>query len=354
MRRFFVALAILVLAVAGVMGFAAWRYSHALAIDSPNGIDEERFVRIGGIDQWIQIRGEDRANPVLLWVNGGPGFSTIPSTMFYREWEKYFTVVMWDQRGEGKTFRKYGTSVAPTMTIPRMTQDGLEVAQYLRGHLHKDKIILLGHSWGSILGTHMATERPDLFYAYVGTGQVEHLRNDIEYAYPRLLDRAQKQGNQKAFQEMTKVGPPPYARTDDSFVPIKWANALDPPMHRAFSLVSLWPLVTMDRSSFFGGADFSQEKMWPSMLADDLGSIAGKFAVPVVIIEGPADLVTPRAQSFFDKVAAPRKEYVLLPGTGHLAIFEDPAGFLAILRTHVRPLASPPSAAAAHQANYFR
>lgn len=342
MRRFLrvtlLAGAVVVGLIGVVVAYAAWRYNQALAINTPDGIDEARFVRIGGIDQWIQIRGDDRANPVLLWLNGGPGFSTIPATLNYRDWEKYFTVVMWDQRGEGKTFQKYGTSVGPTMTIARMTQDGIEVAQYLRTRLHKDRIILLGHSWGSILGAHMATDRPDLFYAYVGTGQVSHLGRDIEYAYPRLLDRAQKQGNQKAFQEMTNVGPPPYARTDDSFVPIKWANALDPPMRRPFSFPSLWAMIASGAP--YAGADFSQEKMWPAILADDLETTANRFAVPVVIIEGPADLVTPLAQSFFDKVVAPRKEYILIPRAGHLAIFQDPADFLAILRTHVRPFAT--------------
>ena len=81
-----------------------------------------------------------------------------------------FTVVQWDQRGTGKTLETTGPAIADTMSVDHMTRDGIEVSEFVRNHLHKDKIILLGFSWGSLLGVHMAKQRPDLFYAYVGTG----------------------------------------------------------------------------------------------------------------------------------------------------------------------------------------
>src|SRR5579871_1755927 len=139
-----------------------------LAIHSPNGIDEAMYVKIGGNEQWIQIRGQDRNNPVLLCLHGGPGATWIPLTALFVPWEKDFTVVQWDQRGAGKTLEVSGASIAATMSVDRMTQDGIEVAEFLRTHLHKDKVILLGHSSGSILGIHIVKQRPDLFYAYVG------------------------------------------------------------------------------------------------------------------------------------------------------------------------------------------
>jgi pimeloyl-ACP methyl ester carboxylesterase len=164
-----------VLAIGSGLGFRAYSQhlgARALAIQSPNGLQEGMYVKIGGIDQWVQIRGEDRGNPVILFVHGGPGGSTIPISSGWQSWEKYFTVVQWDQSGAGRTFRKTGESIATTMTLARMTQDGVEVAEYLRAHLHKDKIVLIGHSWGSFLGIQIVKQRPDLFYAFVGTGQV--------------------------------------------------------------------------------------------------------------------------------------------------------------------------------------
>src|SRR5438445_355129 len=100
----------------------------AVAPTGAAGINESMYVRIGGIDEWISIHGNDRSNPVLLWLNGGPGASTMPSICLYKSWEDKLTIVMWDQRGEGKTFEKSGESVAAGMTIDRMASDGIAVA----------------------------------------------------------------------------------------------------------------------------------------------------------------------------------------------------------------------------------
>ncbi len=143
------------------------------AIRSAKGIDEASFVPVGGMEQWVTIRGQDGANPVLLFLHGGPGDVTSSWTFaLFAPWEEHFTVVQWDQRGAGRTLRKSGPAVAPTLTVDRMAQDGIELAEYLRQRLGKDKIILVAHSFGSIIGLKMVRTNPDLFYAYVGTGQV--------------------------------------------------------------------------------------------------------------------------------------------------------------------------------------
>src|SRR5437867_11259392 len=112
------------------MGFSRERNARDYAITSPDGIDEGRYLMVGGIEQWITIRGEDRRNPVLLFLHGGPGDATNPwGYAVLRSWLKFFTVVQWDQRGTGRTLGKSGPSVAPTITIDRMTQDGIELAE---------------------------------------------------------------------------------------------------------------------------------------------------------------------------------------------------------------------------------
>ncbi len=345
LKRVGLALGVLILAAAAVVGLSCLSYYSTMRIDTAKGIDEAGYVRIGGIDQWVQIRGDDRANPVLLWLNGGPGFSTIPNTFAFRAWEKRFTVVMWDQRGEGKTFALSGTSVKDSMTIDRFTRDGIEVADVLRTRLGKSKIALLGHSWGSILGVHMVHARPDLFSVYVGTGQVVNLEKDAAAAYPLLIERARALGNQAAEQQLTGAGPPPYPIDGfTKYVWVIWANELDPPIKKVLSFASLWPVLVNIASGpggFAPDARFSQESLWGEMVDDDLPGLGPKFDLPVVFIQGADDrlTVTALAKSYFDSIEAPSKAFVVLDGAGHNAIIGDRDAFLNALDQHVRPLA---------------
>src|SRR3984893_952822 len=191
--------------------FLRARNAQQYAISSPKGIDEGQFVKIGGIEQWITIRGWDHDNPVLLFLHGGPGDVTNPwAFALFAPWEKLFTVVQWDQRGAGRTLRKTGSTVGPTITVDRMVHDGIELAEYLRKHLGKEKIIIVGHSFGSILGTRMARARPELFYAYVGTGQVADATKNNSANYEALLKKAKATADQRAIDELSRVGPPPW------------------------------------------------------------------------------------------------------------------------------------------------
>ena len=128
---------------------------------------------------------------MLLFLHGGPGDVTNPWTFaLFASWEKQFTVVQWDQRGAGRTLRKSAPRVARSITLPGIVEDGIELSDYLRKHLGKDKIIIVGHSFGSIIGLQMARAKPDLFYAYVGTGQVADNAKNYVVAYEELLKKA--------------------------------------------------------------------------------------------------------------------------------------------------------------------
>ena len=123
-------------------------------IVTPNGVERAQTVRIGGVDQWVTIRGDDQRNPVLLVLHGGPGYVEMPLNWWYaRSWEEYFTVVEWDQRGAGKTYLLNNPeAVAPTMTRERFVEDAEEMIEWLRKDFGKNKIFVWGHSWGSYLG----------------------------------------------------------------------------------------------------------------------------------------------------------------------------------------------------------
>src|SRR5262249_37733395 len=160
--------------------------------------------------------------------HGGPGEATNPfGYAVFRSWLRHFTVVQWDQRGAGRTLGKNGRSIAETITIDRMTQDGIELAEFLRQLLKKDKIILVGHSWGSILGIFMVKARPEIFSAFVGTGQVANPLRNYAIAYAELLKKARVLGDQNAIKELTAVGPPPYSNGRGYAVQRKWSNLFE-------------------------------------------------------------------------------------------------------------------------------
>jgi len=143
-------------------------------------IDETGYVSIGGIDQWVAILGQDRANPAILYLHGGPGEAQSPFLKTFAPWEHDFTVINWDQRGAGKTFEKNGEAT-PDLTLDRLTADAMEVTRYALNRLGKRKLILVGQSFGAMLGLMVAKRAPELYYAFVGTGQFVNNALTMEY-----------------------------------------------------------------------------------------------------------------------------------------------------------------------------
>ena len=123
-------------------------------IVSPNGVQENYEVKIGGIKQWVYVRGQNRENPIILFVHGGPASPMSPfSWMFQRPVEEYFTVVNWDQRASGKTFLEADPeSISDSIKIDQYVDDAIELASYLAKRYQKNKVILVGYSWGTVIG----------------------------------------------------------------------------------------------------------------------------------------------------------------------------------------------------------
>jgi pimeloyl-ACP methyl ester carboxylesterase len=165
-------------------------------------IDEQKFVPIGGIEQWITVSGTGCKNPVVLILHGGPGNTMSPyANNIYAAWLKEFTVVQWDQRGAGRTFGRNPGAAESELTIDRMTKDGVELAAYLARVMNTQKIILVGGSWGSVLGVHMAKSRPDLFHAYVGSGQLVSDRENQDDSVRSVLALARAAGDTKRYRQ---------------------------------------------------------------------------------------------------------------------------------------------------------
>jgi pimeloyl-ACP methyl ester carboxylesterase len=327
------------------LAFLRERNAREYAIDSAKGVDEASYVSIGGIEQWVTIRGEDRSNPVLLFLHGGPGDVTNPwSFAMFAPWEAHFTVVQWDQRGAGRTLRKSGPSVAPTMTLDRMTQDGIELTEYLCKHLEKRKIILVAHSFGTILGLRMIRERPDFFFAYVGTGQVADETRNYGVAYEALLKKARVAGNQQALDELKSIGPPPYTSGPGYQVQRKWANRFEGADRFLYGTIGLALVApgnsVQDLNDSIDGQTLSGERLVSQTRSATMKDLGLKFEIPMFFFEGTDDFTTPTelARKYFEAIQAPRKEFVPIVG-GHFAVFMNSDHFLEELVARARPLA---------------
>ena len=311
------------------------------------------FVRIGGIDQWITINGNDRGNPVVLFLHGGPGDALSPyADAMFAGWEKGFTLVQWDQRGAGRTYGKSGPSIEPTMTLERMRDDGIEVAQFLTKHLDKKKIILYGDSWGSILGVYMAHARPDLFYAYVGNAQLVNTRQNDLASYTRVLELARASGDQQTVTALTTIGPPPWNSLFKSwpiFRKCKLAyqakRVTAPPAPETLSPAYASP---EEQAQYAAADDFCFEHFWGLNMSGplegvDLPALGTDFAIRIFILQGQEDLTAlpDLAKAYFDSIRAPRKEFYLVPGTGHGLSATELDLTLKVFVEQVRPLVLP-------------
>jgi pimeloyl-ACP methyl ester carboxylesterase len=321
-----------------------------MAINTPNGIDEAMVVRIDGIDQWITVRGQDRDNPVILMLHGGPGVTNCGFAVSFVPWEKDFTIVQWDQPGAGRTFGRAERIFPRGLTIESMTRDGIEVAEFLKTHLHKDRVIILGWSWGSVLGIHMVQSRPDLFSAYVGTGQIVNMQAGEAIVYARVLDAARSEGNSRAIKELESVGPPPYKTQAALGTQRKWAATLTGgtnPILEIAELALLAPRTSLgDAWSFMSGVLASQNHfLGPSMDGEmmkvDLADGNKDFAIPIFVFQGADDDFTPAqlAQAYVEGIRAPQKRFILITGAAHDAVITRSDEFLELLVRRVRPLA---------------
>lgn len=320
-------------------------------INTPNGVEESFAAKIGGVDQWLTIRGKDRDNPVIILVHGGPGSAELAiGWTFQRGWEDYFTVVQWDQRGAGKTYAiNDPDAVIPTLSADRMKDDVIEVVDLVRERLGKDKVILLGHSWGTIIGLRAAMERPDAIAAYVAHGQVINMQRNEEEGFRLAMDAAKADGNAEAIAALEALEPYPGELTVERIGAQRtWSihygglaayreNAS--PWFRAMRLSADYD----DRvlKAYDAGSLASITALMAELRAVDLDGITSS-PVPVFLLHGRHDLTTPPSASmgWLARLKAPAKANYWFEHSAHLAFMEEPGKVLMTLVTCVRPYAT--------------
>ena len=344
MRRVVIILVLLlaaaVVSLLALRAVCQHRVAERIKISSPNGIDSLEKIKLGGVNQWIQIRGEDRSKPILLFLHGGPGFPQMPFSHLNAELEKHFVVVQWDQRGAGKS---YSWSIPDeSMRVAQFVSDTRELAQMLLRRFNAPKCYLVAHSWGSLFGALTAARYPELFYAYISIGQLAGLPETQQVRYQFALDSAQNENNQKAVTELNRIGRPPHESFATCKIMEKWVSHYSAEEHQPIPPSKFVRLAfAADSYSWIDlfkiplGVKYSFEKLWREIFYDcNLFEQAPRIEVPVYFLVGRYDWVvtTNVAQRYFDTLDAPQgKQLIWFEHSAHWPHFEESAKYRDVL-----------------------
>jgi proline iminopeptidase len=313
----------------------------------PNSIAVAERWLVNGVEQSVIIRGRDRANPVLIWLHGGPGSSETPVLRVLNgSLEDRFTVVYWDQRLAGQTLDP--RAPPPTsLTVAQMLSDTEVVVDRVRSRLGKAKVVVVGHSWGTMLGVLYASRHPEKVSAYVGIGQMADKPEAEARSYTYALDQAKRRKDAAGIRALTEIGAPPYAGRE-IFIQRAWLDKYGGISYADMSMPRLMMIAI--RSPEANWRDFWAANhggligtglLEPQLLATNLDHTYTHFDVPMFIVEGRSDHLTgwELAHEYFERMAAPRKNFVVFERSGHSPQLEEPAAFNAWFLANVRPVA---------------
>lgn len=288
----------------------------------PNSIAALVKIKLGGMDQWILMRGNGLSNPVLLWLHGGPGSAQMPITRHYNgSLEKDFITVHWDQRGAGKSNpQDFDES---TMTFGQFISDAHELTQYLKSRFKTEKLYLVGHSWDTQLGSVLAYKYPEDYYAYVAVSQVVNNQNADAAAYAWLKD--QIANNRKDADKLSKLGAPPYSAHDTYVKFAKMVDSYGGGMDAGFGKLARAALSAPeyrpgDYIAWFKGTSRGSGPMWLETQSFDLFKDVPQLHVPVYFFSGKNDYNTPvrLVEDYYKALDAPKgKQLVIFEKSAH-------------------------------------
>ncbi|MCH7732242.1 MAG: alpha/beta hydrolase [Candidatus Marinimicrobia bacterium] len=323
------------------------RVKEETTIITPDGINSLEKITLGGIDQWVLIRGWSKSNPVLLFLHGGPG---APLFTYAREigvkakLEQHFVMVYWEQRGTGKSFSP--NIPEESMTIEQFISDTHELVELLRYRFKAPKIFLVGRSWGSIIGIFTAKRHPELFYAYVGIGQIVNSLENDKISYQFTLETAARLGNEKALKDLEEIGPPPYDYkkliiqrkwlTEFSKIIMAEKTGKDYPISNSrIKLLSTPEYSLIDILKMGINPYFSIKHLWDDeYYRINLFEQVPQMELPVYFLAGRYDYFTPSeiVEHYYQKLIAPKgKHFIWFENSGHEPEFEETEKFYDIM-----------------------
>ena len=302
----------------------------------PGSVAELITVPIGGHDQALMIRGRDIENPVLLYLAGGPGGTDLGAMRADVGLEEHFVVVTWEQRGAGKSYP--ALDPVDTLTLEQTITDTIAVTHYLRERFNEKKIYLLGNSWGTTLGVLAVQRHPELFHAFVGTGQMVSQRETDLMFYEDTLAWAEQTGNDALVATLRQNGPPPYDTLLDYEPALShehdWNRYPELDVSKEMPSILFVPEYTwMDRINGFRGFLDTFSVLYPQLQDIDFRQDVPQLEVPVYIVTGKHEARgrAVLAEEWFEMLQAPSKEMILFEHSGHRPLFEEPARFVEVM-----------------------
>lgn len=309
-------------------------------------------VKLSGVDQWLIIRGHDVNKPVLLFLSGGPGASEAARVLrFNSELEKHFVVVIWEQRGCGKSY----PSIYPKsdLTVDQYVADIIELTDLLRARFEEQKIYMVGHSWGTIIGVLAAQQRPDLYHAYIGTAQMVDVQETDEMIYDLVLEHSRQIGDMDFVKTLETQGPPPYFVKSPiqpyatlfgrEYQLFEMPNIQDETYRREGDAILLmlkqpeygW----LDRLYYLLGLMNTFNVVYPQLQEMDFRVDATRLELPVYIVLGRHDMNNPSRipEEYFHLLEAPQKELIFFEHSGHGMIWEETGLFYSLMVETVLP-----------------
>jgi pimeloyl-ACP methyl ester carboxylesterase len=339
--------AITLLILATLLGTLAWLRprSTAAIVDArrrplPGSIATLEQVKLGGVNQGLLIRGHDVANPVLLYLHGGPGTSELGMVRMHNmpTLEKHYTVAVWDQRGAGLSYD--AREPESGMTVEQFVADAHDLTLLLCQRFQQRKIYLVGHSWGSLLAVLVVQRHPELYHAYVGVGQAVDMQEGERISYEWTLAQAQKVGDKRSVARLQAIGPPPYLGElrpklmTQRRILGKYGGEVHGNPRGGMSTLLRGLLRSseyswLDRINVFRGIFANMHLMWPKIIHIDLRVQVPEIKVPVYFLEGRYDYEAPAvlAERYFQLLIAPRKVLIWFELSAHFVNTEEAEKF---------------------------
>lgn len=294
------------------------------AIAGPNAISELRPIQVNGRTEWLQLRGQDRSNPIILFLSGGPGGSQLATSRYYFEGlEADYTIATWEQPGSAKSYYAIGVE---DLQLDTYLDDGASVVEQLRSEFGQDRVYLMGESWGSALGLMMAQQHPEYYAGFIGTGQMISFLDTELADYELVLADARQRGDQALIDQLLDQGPPPYtdgvALKSFRYISATYGMdtaALNPaPMSTVDGLFAV-EYGLLDKLNFVWGLYSTFDVFYPKLYDIDLRETCEEMQVPVYIFLGRHDASVPEEPTldYFKQLQAPQKELIYFEHSGH-------------------------------------